>query len=179
MEDLNLNMIACVDEKFAIGKNGELIAFVPKDLKHFREITSNNIIVFGRKTFLGFPNQKPLKNRINILLTSKVESVEKIDDYFYKVNNIKATLNLIEKLKKDTLPPDINNNPEVFICGGEKVYNDFLFLVNKIFLTLINKDLEGDRFFPSCFLESFTLVSKSDVVEENNLSFTFNEYKRK
>lgn len=179
MEIKSLNMIACVDENFAIGKDGELIAYLPKDLIHFRDITSGNFIIFGRKTFLGFPNQKPLKNRINILISSKIDSVEKESDYFYKVNGLENTLNLLKTLNGDLVLNGIKQNPDVFVCGGENVYNDFLFLTKKIYLTIINKDLKGDRFFPKAFLEDFELSSKSQLINENDLSFSFNEYLRK
>ena len=64
-----MNLIACVDNNWAIGKNNQLLVRIPADMKFFRETTTGKVVVMGRKTLESFPNGQPLKNRTNIVLT--------------------------------------------------------------------------------------------------------------
>ena len=65
-----MNLIAAVDKNWAIGRNNKLLVSIPDDMKFFRETTTGKIVVMGRKTLESFPGKKPLKNRVNIVLTS-------------------------------------------------------------------------------------------------------------
>lgn len=65
-----MNIIASADNNWAIGKNNELLIRIPQDMKRFRQMTTGNVVVMGRKTLESFPNQAPLKDRINIVLTA-------------------------------------------------------------------------------------------------------------
>ena len=64
-----MNLIAAADENWGIGKNGGLLAHISGDMKYFRETTKGKVVVMGRKTLESFPGGKPLKNRVNIVLT--------------------------------------------------------------------------------------------------------------
>ena len=64
-----MNLIAAVDENWAIGKNNQLLVSIPADMKFFRTTTTGKVVVMGRKTLESFPNGLPLKNRTNIVLT--------------------------------------------------------------------------------------------------------------
>lgn len=68
-----MNIIAAVDQNWAIGKNNALLVSIPADLKFFREMTTGKVVVMGRKTLESFPNGLPLKNRINIVLTKNLD----------------------------------------------------------------------------------------------------------
>ena len=65
-----MNLIASVDKNWAIGKNNSLLVSIPDDMKFFRTTTTGKVVVMGRKTLESFPNGRPLKNRVNIVLTS-------------------------------------------------------------------------------------------------------------
>ena len=65
-----MNLIAAVDKNWAIGLNNKLLVSIPADMKFFREVTTGNVVVMGRKTLESFPNGLPLKKRTNIVLTS-------------------------------------------------------------------------------------------------------------
>ena len=65
-----MKMIVCVAENYGIGKNGDLLFSIPEDMKLFRSETSGKIVVMGRATLESFPGGKPLKNRVNIVLTT-------------------------------------------------------------------------------------------------------------
>ena len=64
-----MNLIVAVDEKWGIGKDGGLLAHLPEDMKYFRETTSGRTVVMGRRTLESFPGGKPLKNRVNMVLS--------------------------------------------------------------------------------------------------------------
>lgn len=64
-----MNLIAAVDKNWAIGLKNKLLVSIPADMKFFRETTTGKVVVRGRKTLESFPNQRPLKNRVNIVLT--------------------------------------------------------------------------------------------------------------
>ena len=64
-----MNLIAAVDKNWAIGRNNKLLVSIPDDMKFFRETTTGKVVVMGRKTLESFPGKKPLKNRVNIVLT--------------------------------------------------------------------------------------------------------------
>jgi len=67
-----MNLIAAVDKNWAIGLNNKLLVSIPEDMKFFRKTTTGKVVVMGRKTLESFPNGLPLKNRVNIVLTSDV-----------------------------------------------------------------------------------------------------------
>lgn len=68
-----MNVIVAADKNWGIGKNNQLLVSIPADMKMFREETSGKVVVMGRKTLESFPNGLPLKNRINIVITSNKE----------------------------------------------------------------------------------------------------------
>ena len=84
--------IVAVDEKWGIGKNNSLLFSVPEDMKFFRQTTTGKVIIVGRKTLESFPGAKPLKNRINVVLSSSKEfegavCVKNNDELFEEIKN--------------------------------------------------------------------------------------------
>ena len=146
-----------------IGKNGNIPWLLPNDLQHFKRITSGHTVVMGRKTFESI--RRPLPHRRNIVLTSNmtfswpgVEVVHTRDDVFA-----------------------LGNPGEVFIIGGENVYKQFLEVAERLYITEIALETDGDAFFPQWKHESFTLVSTQAGIldEQNKLPHTFFTYERK
>jgi len=85
-----MDIIVSVDENWGIGNNGQLLTKISADLKRFRKMTTNNIIIMGRKTLESFPEGKPLPNRINIVMTHSQE---------YTCDGVKVCHNIQEVLK--------------------------------------------------------------------------------
>ena len=146
-----------------IGKNGAIPWHLPNDSQHFKRITSGHIVVMGRKTFESI--RRPLPNRRNVVLTSSrtfaasgVEVVHCVDDVLV-----------------------LGNNDNVFIIGGESVYRQFLEVADRLYITEIDIEVDGDIFFPEWDRESFTLVSAQAGIldERNTLPHTFFIYERK
>lgn len=118
---LTYTMIVATDLRNGIGKNNELPWHLSEDLKRFKTITTGHPIVMGRKTWESLP-KKPLPERQNIVLTH---------DKNYSAQGA-TVINNINEIKQVVEP-----GQEVFIIGGAEIYNLFLPLVSKIYLTLI------------------------------------------
>jgi dihydrofolate reductase len=165
-------IIVAVCNNLGIGKNNQLVWDIKDDMKHFMDTTKNHICVMGRNTYFSIPQKnRPLKNRINIVLTSnpdvyKFECIGNDNLVFCTYNNLDKVLKTFRKFS-DTC----------FIIGGESVYNEFLDKVDGIFITRIEKDYDCDSFFPT-FEDKFALVEKSDLQYSTNedCRFWFEKY---
>lgn len=175
---LKFIIIACINQKRAIGKNGKLLYHIGNDISNFARMTKNNgVVIMGRKTFESLPNGEPLKDRINIILTSNEEyGVSQDFDNVYIVHSVKDVIELCEAFFSDK---------ELFVIGGEALYRQFMDgdLVDELRLTVVKDDEEGDATFPefnenewSTYYKSMAQVSSWEGVDK---SFYFHVLKRK
>ena len=133
-----VSMIAAVAKNRVIGKNNQLIWDLPKDMKFFMDTTMGRHIIMGRKNFDSIPTKyRPLKNRTNIIVTRNNSFSA---DGCIVVNTI---LDGISHAKK-------NGEKECFIIGGGQIYQQALDLniVDKLYITHIDTDFDGETFFP-------------------------------
>ena len=129
---MNIHLIWAQDENGGIGKNNSLPWHISEDLINFKKITLNNTIVMGRKTWESLP-KRPLPKRRNIVL-----SLNKVNDVEY-YTSIESCLQSLEK----------DNIPDVFIIGGEMIYNAFFEYADTLHITFISDSVNGiDTFFP-------------------------------
>jgi len=144
-----ITLIAACSTNRVIGKDNQLIWHVPGDLKRFKNLTSGHIVLMGRKTFESIG--RPLPNRTNIIISRdtslKVEGCIIYNDY-------REVFSIFEK-------------NEIFVIGGGEIYQQLLPYADKIELTLIDKEFEGDTYFPDL---------NSSWVEENRESLTCPEF---
>lgn len=160
-----MKLIVAVSDNWGIGYKNKLLFSIPSDMKFFRETTKDSVVIMGRKTLESFPNKKPLKNRVNIVLTS--HSDYKVDDAVicHSVNDA------IELSKK--------YNKEVFVIGGDSVYREFLPYCESAYITKIHAHAEADSFFPNLDENpNWHLESTSETFEDNGYKFEFTTYKR-
>ena len=125
-------IIAALNHKRTIGKDGGIPWHLPNDFKHFKETTLNKTIVMGRKTFASLPSQKPLPKRNNIILSRTLLEAPG----FVCCRSEKE---VIERTQKED---------DIYIIGGQNIYQSFLPLASQMILTLVNNDIVGDTFFP-------------------------------
>lgn len=156
-----LSIIVAKANNNVIGGNNKLLWHLSNDLKRFKEITTGNTIIMGRKTFESLP--KVLPNRHHVILTSN-KSYKVDSDSVTVVNNVEE---IIEKYSSSA--------EEAFIIGGGEIYNLLLPFTNKLYLTRIYKDFEGDTYFPSIDLSNWEVSYKSEIFsdEEENLTYDF------
>lgn len=202
-----VNFIVATDKKFGIGKDGTIPWYIKEELKYFKELTTNNVVLMGKNTFFSIPFiHRPLKNRLNLVLTNDRDLLKNNHEYdnlifFNFKQKYKQT---IEDSKENTESKDLikliilsslikndkdYRDKELFIIGGEKIYHLFYNILNrttffdlqlnKIFLTYIDKDYKCDTFFPK-ISEKFKLVhySDSNYCKEENVSYRFLKYEK-
>lgn len=162
-----ISIIAAIGKNNELGKKGDLIWHIPKDLKYFKEKTKNSIIVMGRNTFNSLP--KILPNRQHIILSSTNNFNKEINDEIMVVNNKEE---LIEICKKKS------ENNEIFIIGGSLIYSIFIDIADKLYITHIEeKDEDADVYFPEISEDKWRKTVIADD-EDNNIKFSFVEYVR-
>lgn len=143
-----INIIVAVSENNVIGKGNKLPWFLPKDLKHFKEVTLKSTVIMGRKTFESIG--RPLPNRENIIITRN-QSYNATGCTV--VNNLEKALSLV-------------NTEDCFIIGGSEIYELALPLVDKIYLTKVDTIInDGDAFFK--FKKSDWKLVKFDFIEKD------------
>lgn len=148
-------LIACFNKKRVLGKDGHLIWRIGNDMANFKRQTLGNVVVMGRKTYESLPNGEPLKNRINVIVTSNKEfGVDQKYDNVYIVNSIEDVVELCDAFFDDK---------EVFVIGGESIYRQFMErgLVDEMRLTIVNDEGEGDVFFPEYNEDDWYVYYKS------------------
>lgn len=161
-----MNIIAAIDNRNAIGYKNNLIYNIKADKEYFKNLTTNKIVVMGRKTFESLPDKKPLPNRINIILTRN--------------NNYKAENCIIVHSKKDLLLFLKKSNIDtdsVFIIGGSEIYKLFIMDCSTFYITEITTDKKekADTFFPTDFRQKPISVSEWKDFENGRYRFVIYE----
>ena len=160
-----ISILNC-DKKYGIGKKNGLLFSLPKDMKFFRETTLNHVVCMGENTLLSFPDSKPLKNRISIVLSQDpthnyegVINVHSFDEFLKKIK---------EYAVRDT----------VFVIGGASIYRQTLPYVDEVYLTKVNADGGAEVFFVNLDEEKdFELVSESKPEMDGDIEIKFCVYK--
>lgn len=162
-----MNLIVAADKRWGIGRDNGLLASLPTDMKYFKEHTMDKIVVMGRKTLESMPGRKGLPKRINYVLTSNPD---------FEAERC-TTVNTEEELfaALDQYEPD-----DVFLIGGATLYNRFYKRCDKLYVTKIDADLDADTFIVN-FDEDpdFEIVSESEPVTENGITYRFTVYEKK
>ncbi len=161
-----MNIIASADNNWAIGKNNELLIRIPQDMKRFRQMTTGNVVVMGRKTLESFPNQAPLKERVNIVLTSN-------PNYEVKGAVIVHSLDeLQEELQK-------YNSEDIYVIGGDSIYRQMLDLCDTAYITKIDYAYEADAHLPNLEEDpAWSLTEESEEQTYFDVIYTYQTYKR-
>lgn len=154
---MTLTLIAAHDPNLVIGKNGALPWHYPEDLRHFKQITTGQTIIMGRGVFEEL-NENPLPNRKNIVLSTS-KHYEHVPTY---ASLQEALIHCQEE--------------EVFIIGGGKVYQQTLPNADRLIITLIKKEYEGDTYFPEYRDKIGTLWH--ETAREDHPELSFLEYRR-
>lgn len=157
-----MNAIVAVDEKWGIGRNGELLARISADLRRFKTLTTGHAVILGRKTLQTFPGGRPLPGRENLIMSTTMEEALAGAKVFHDLDSL------------------LSYAPEdAFVIGGESVYRALLPRCGKIYVTRIHKTFEADAFFPDLdALGGWKPVEEEGPIEENGLGFSYVTYER-
>ncbi len=146
-----ISIIVAMAKGRVIAKEKRMPGYMPADLKHFKAITMGKPVIMGRKTFEGIG--KPLPGRRNLVITRQERHFEGVELFY----SLEAALKAVEF------------EPEVMIMGGATVYQQALTIADRMYLTFIVMDVDGDTFFPAWNDSGWSKVSnEAHAPDENN-----------
>ena len=159
-----ISFVVAMGKNKVIGKNNSLPWTMPADMKHFKDLTSGKPVIMGRKTFESIG--KPLPKRINIIITR---------DKDYDAQNCTVVHSIDEALEA------AKNATEVMVIGGAQIYKEFLPKANRMYLTIIDADFQGDTYFPKYDVTEWeeTAYEEHEKDTENPYDYTFITLERK
>lgn len=161
-----LSIIVAVANKQVIGKDNQLIWHLPEDLKRFKKLTTGHTIIMGRKTFesLGriLPNRKHVILCNDAQLNIQDENVEILEDI-------------------DSLKPYIESQEEYFVIGGATIYKLLMPYTQKMYITKIHEDFEGDVYFPEIKEQEWKIIQTEKGLKDNKNPYDYEyiTYERK
>ncbi len=159
-----MKLIAAVDNEWNIGNKGSLLFSLPDDMKFFRTTTSGKVVVMGRKTLESFPGSRPLKNRVNIVLSRSKHDIDGAEF-------VASVDELLEKLKE-------YSSDDIYVIGGAQIYSLLLPYCDTALITHIDAIAdEADSKFPELGADKWKITEQSDIHENNGIRFCFTTYK--
>ena len=161
-----MNLIVSVDRNNGIGRGDALLVRIPEDLKRFRRMTLGKVLIVGRKTLSTFPGGTPLSRRRHLVLS-------RTPGYEVPGAMVCPSVEAVLDALRDVPPED------VFVVGGQQVYEAFLPYCTTAFLTRLDHAFEADRFFPDLSgLPGWRLEEQSEKLEHEGLVFWYETYCR-
>ena len=162
---MTVSAIVATAKNNVIGRNNDIPWYLPADLKYFKKTTLGHHIIMGRKSFLSIG--RPLPKRTNIIITR---------DPFFMASGCAVCHSLEEALEMAKK----NGEEEVFIIGGGQVYAQSIPLLDKLYLTEVDIETEGDVFFPTLKMEEWQEIKNEphSPDEKNEHAFTFKIFER-
>jgi dihydrofolate reductase len=157
-----VSIVVAISENHAIGKDNKLLWYLPNDLKHFKNITTGHTVIMGRKTYESVG--KPLPNRRNIIITRQNMTIEGCE----VVNSIDTALALCR------------DEAEAFIVGGAEIYKQSLSKTDRLYITIVHENFEGDSYFPEIEKNTWKETEREDHEpdEKNSLPYSFITFER-
>lgn len=158
-----ISLLVAMDQNRTIGKDNDLPWYLPADLKYFKKVTMGHPIVMGRKTYESIG--KPLPGRENIIITR---------DHAYVVAGAKVVHTIQDAI-------DLAGNEEVFVIGGAEIFKQILADSDRLYITEIEHEFDGDTYFPEINKNEWMVVSKEKGIkdEKNPYDYNFVVYEKK
>ena len=162
-----ISHVVAMSNNNVIGVDNNLPWNLKTDLAHFKEYTSNKIIIMGRKTYESIG--RPLPNRTNFIVSRTLNSVAGAKVF----NNLEDSIQAAKELSTEN-----NEQAEAVIIGGGYLFRDTINTFNKLVLTRVDCDIEGDVYYPTIDFGEWRLSSSNSFKKdsENDYDFTVEEY---
>lgn len=167
---MKLAIIVAAARNGVIGRNNQLPWHLPQDLKYFKAVTFGKPVIMGRKTYESIG--RPLPGRLNIVVTR--DEKWRAADEVIVVNSIDKAL----KAAEEAVLQSPSGLDEAMIIGGAEVYRSTLDLADKLYVTRINRDYEGDSYFPDIQGGNWVLDSATPGDASADLPHEFLVYKK-
>ena len=151
---MNVSIIVAMSKNRVIGRDNDMPWHLSDDLKNFKKITINKTIIMGRLTYDSIG--KPLPKRNNVVLSRNLK-----DPKVTVLDNLEEALNISK------------NEDEIFIIGGSDLYSQTINIANKLYLTSINQEISGDKYFPAFDIDQWKLIDSCSYKKNNSNSHHF------
>lgn len=162
-----INIIAAVAKNQVIGKDNKLPWHIQEDLSYFRNITQNSILIMGKNTYQSI--NRPLKDRFIIVVSHNRIDTSSFEHWSSDIDSA---------LKFATDLQNKNDFSSIFICGGQQIYQQTIDMAEKLYITHINRDFEGNKFFPKIDKNEFSLSSKKSMISADGIKLDFCIYEK-
>jgi dihydrofolate reductase len=146
---MRVSMIWAMAENNVIGRDNKLPWHLPNDLKYFKQLTTGKPVIMGRKTYDSIG--RPLPNRTNIIITR---------DANFSAEGVKVVNSLDEAIELAEAICLVNAQEEVIVMGGAEIYKLCLPRADRLYVTLVHADVEGDAYFPEIDLSHYQEVKR-------------------
>ncbi len=153
-----ISFIVAYAQNRAIGKDNQIPWHLSNDLKRFKKITTGHTIVMGKNTLLSLPNG-PLPKRRNIVMSTTLN-----DCYDGGCEIVRSMEEALQK---------IQNEHEVFIIGGSTIFDQFLPMADKLYLTIIEKEFEADTFLAEIDFSKWELIESETISDDPKVDFVY------
>ena len=155
-----LSLVVAVSKNLCIGKDNQLPWHIPEDLRHFKDLTIGKTVVMGRKTWESLPARfRPLPGRTNVVVTHQQD---------YQVpEGVHVAHSLDDALK-------VHPDKELMVIGGAQLFKETLPLADTLYITYVEKNVDGDAFFPEIDLSIW-----KEIKREDHQGFSFVSYTKK
>jgi dihydrofolate reductase len=159
---MKISLIVAVSRNGAIGLNNQLPWYLPEDLKYFKSVTMGKPLIMGRKTFDSIG--RPLPGRANIVLTR---------DPQWTSDGVKVVQSVEQALVAGEIACEAADVDEIMVIGGEQIYRMTIDLADRIYLTQVDTNVEGDAFFPDIDLNNWsqTRVKLPEIIDKHPYRF--------
>ena len=159
---MKISLIVAVSRNGAIGLNNQLPWYLPEDLKYFKSVTMGKPLIMGRKTFDSIG--RPLPGRANIVLTR---------DPQWTSDGVEVVQSVEQALVAGEIACETADVDEIMVIGGEQIYRMTIDLADRIYLTQVDTDVEGDAFFPDIDLNNWsqTRVKLPEIIDKHPYRF--------
>jgi dihydrofolate reductase len=159
---MKISLIVAVSRNGAIGLNNQLPWYLPDDLKYFKSVTMGKPLIMGRKTFDSIG--RPLPGRANIVLTR---------DPQWTSDGVEVVQSVEQALVAGEIACEAADVDEIMVIGGEQIYRMTIDLADRIYLTQVDTDVEGDAFFPDIDLNNWsqTRVKLPEIIDKHPYRF--------
>ena len=159
---MKISLIVAVSRNGAIGLNNQLPWYLPEDLKYFKSVTMGKPLIMGRKTFDSIG--RPLPGRANIVLTR---------DPQWTSDGVEVVQSVEQALVAGEIACEAADVDEIMVIGGEQIYRMTIDLADRIYLTQVDADVEGDAFFPDIDLNNWsqTRVKLPEIIDKHPYQF--------
>ena len=176
-----MEAILATDINFGISKNGKIPWKSKKDMSFFFNKTKNNVVIMGKNTYFSLPEEfRPLKNRLNIVLTSNPKQFRDHKEGRYDEVIFTDDFNIFDYILKNKkgytqMFPYLNSDFKIFIIGGRNIYEQFIPFCERVLVTRIKKDYSCDLFLDYDFSKQF---KEPEIIDDDD-ELTIYKYGKK